>query len=58
MAKKKKGGGRILRLNTGQEFEIVSENGRYYFCRGTQFRKANTAIEKIYNKTDKLEGGQ
>lgn len=45
---------RVLRLDTGQEFEIVSERGRYYVCKGTQFRKSNPAIQKIYE----VKGGE
>lgn len=28
-------------LDNGAEYEVLSENGKYYICEGTQFRKAS-----------------
>ena len=45
MAKKRKAESiRSLVLKNGQTLEILSETGKYYVCRGTQFRKANGMI--------------
>lgn len=47
---------RILKLKTGQEYTVSSENGKYYICEdGTHFRKANPDIEEIRNEKEKKE---
>ena len=39
----------ILLMRGGAEYEIVSEDGRYYYCGMTQFRKSNPNIAGIVN---------
>lgn len=36
-----------LVFSTGERFPIIGENGKYWFCEGTQFRKSNPAIERV-----------
>lgn len=43
MAKTKK----ILLTNTGREYEITGDNGRFWVCGHTQFRKGSTMIADI-----------
>lgn len=38
---------RILKLDSGAEYNIVSEDGRYFYCGETQFRKSNPHIVEI-----------
>lgn len=44
MAKQQK---RVLVLNTGEEFPITGETGRYWLCEGANFRKSNKKIAEI-----------
>lgn len=49
MAKKKAEGARrrMLTLKSGRQYEIMSEDAKYYRCEGTQFRKSNLNIERV-----------
>lgn len=38
---------RVLELDTGEIFEVVSEDGKYYRCGNTQFRKSNPHILSV-----------
>ena len=38
---------RILRLDGGTEFEITGENGKYFLCGATRFRKGNPRIVSV-----------
>ena len=38
---------KIIVLKNGVEFPIEGENGKYYFCGDTQFRKSNPQIAEI-----------
>ena len=37
----------FLVMKSGERYEITGENGKYYLCNGTQFRKGNQSIEKV-----------
>lgn len=37
----------ILRMDNGAEYEIVSEDGVYYYCGETQFRRGNRHIQEV-----------
>lgn len=43
MAKSKKQKS-VLTLKNGSKYDILSEKGKYYICRGAKFRKQNTYI--------------
>ena len=45
--KKKQKAKKILVLKSGETFEILCEQGKYYRCKGTQFRKTNTEILRV-----------
>lgn len=45
--KKKKKIRKVLVLKNGETFEILSEQGRYYKCKCTQFRKNNPEILRV-----------
>ena len=38
---------RYLTMENGDKYEIVGESGKYYFCKGTQFRKGNPHIKEV-----------
>ena len=38
---------KVLKLKDGTEYGITKENGKYYICGKTQFRKANPNIAEI-----------
>lgn len=38
---------KMLVLKSGDSYEILDERGRYYKCKGTQFRKSNREIDRI-----------
>lgn len=42
MAKKKTSAKtkRVFALKNGDEYDVISETGKYYICNGTQFRKS------------------
>lgn len=39
--------GKILTLRTGETYPVLSEDGRYYYCGMTQFRKENPMIVDV-----------
>lgn len=51
MARKKDGtksrDKRMLILRNGRQYEILSEDARFYYCEGTQFRKGNPSIVHV-----------
>lgn len=38
---------KTLTMDNGSVYEIVSEDGKYYYCGTTQFRKSNPHITKV-----------
>lgn len=49
---------KMLKMQDGRKYEVVSENGKYYFCKDTQFRKLNPNIVEIIEveeETKKIE---
>lgn len=45
-----------LRMKDGAEYEIVSEDTKYFYCGFTQFRKSNPNIETIGTGKKKRRG--
>lgn len=41
---------RVLILRNGKTFEVVSENNRFWVCKGTQFRKGNPDVLRVAEK--------
>ncbi len=39
--------GKILTLRTGETYPVLSEDGCYYYCGMTQFRKENPMIVDV-----------
>ena len=37
----------VLKLDSGAEYEIVSQDGKYFYCGMTQFRKSNPHIISV-----------
>ena len=54
MSGKKRTKGKILRYRD-REYDVVKENGKYFFCDDAQFRKANPMIEVTKRKVEKKE---
>lgn len=54
---------KVLLMKNGAEYEITGDNGRFWLCGNTQFRKASSMIAEIKTikepakgkKTDKAE---
>lgn len=42
----------ILTMDNGMVYEVVSEDGKYFRCRNTQFRKANPHILRVERARD------
>ena len=38
---------KTITLDNGAEYVVLSENGKYYVCCGTQFRKSNPRIVAV-----------
>ena len=38
---------KVLVLKSGERIPVVGEKGKYWLCRGAQFRKSNPMIERI-----------
>lgn len=38
---------KILRLRSGEVFEVLAEEGKYYLCDGARFRRGNPNIESV-----------
>ena len=38
---------KILRLRSGEVFEVLAEEGKYYLCDGARFRRSNPNIESV-----------
>lgn len=38
---------KTLTMDNGAVYEIVSEDGKYYYCGTTRFRKSNPHITKV-----------
>lgn len=51
---KKKLDGKIVRYGR-QEYEVIRESGKYFFCKGAQFRKENPFIEVTQRKVEQKE---
>ncbi len=45
MAKKKEIMGYVV-ARDGKKYEVTGENGKYWICKNTQFRKMNVVFEK------------
>lgn len=41
------GGKKQVVLHSGETFAVLSEDGRYYYCGRTRFRKTNADILKV-----------
>lgn len=39
----------ILTMKNGKEYKVTDENGKYYICGKTQFRKMNEDIASVRN---------
>ena len=35
-----------LTTKSGKKYEVIGENGKYWICKNTQFRKANVVFKK------------
>ena len=47
---------RVLKLKSGQEYDVVEQTGKYYICAdGTQFRILNPDIESVKDVKEKKE---
>lgn len=44
---------RFIVLESGEQFEITAEKGKYYICKNTMFRKANPLITVVEKETSK-----
>lgn len=53
--KKERKTGKFLLFRNGREYKVLSENGKYYFCNGTQFRKMNPAIAQVLERAAQEE---
>lgn len=38
---------KTLVMDNGKTYEVIGENGKYYLCKGTQFRKNNSCIKEV-----------
>ena len=47
---------RMLLLKSGERYQIVAEDARYYRCEGTQFRKSNPSIERVEEVKENADG--
>lgn len=54
MTARKKPGGKTVRYG-GRKYEVIRENGKYFFCAGAQFRKLNPLIDVMERKAEKKE---
>ena len=43
---------RFLTMDNGKRYEVVSEDGKYFRCGATQFRKSNPHILKVEGARD------
>lgn len=41
------GGKKQVVLHSGETFAVLSEDGRYFYCEGTRFRKTNADIMRV-----------
>ena len=46
---------RTLWMKNGKKHDVIGETGRYWLCKGTQFRKGSPEIEKIAEKPAKTK---
>ena len=44
---------KILKMNDGKKYKVVDENGKYYICQKTQFRKSNPNIVSVEEVEEK-----
>lgn len=42
---------KTLIMTNGQKHDVVSEDGKYFYCRKTQFKKSNPNIVKVTVQT-------
>lgn len=41
----------VLKLKTGETFDVIGETPRYWLCKGTQFKKTSRQIESVKRRT-------
>lgn len=41
------GGKKRVVLHSGESFAVLSEDGRYFYCEGTRFRRENADILRV-----------
>ena len=41
----------VLKLKTGETFDVIGETHRYWLCKGTQFKKTSRQIESVKRRT-------
>ena len=46
---------KTLWLKNGKKYGVTGESGRYWLCKGTQFRKGSPEITKITEKPVKAK---
>lgn len=49
---------KVLKMKSGKKYKILDENGKYYICEHTQFRKANPDILAVEEVEDKPKAVQ
>lgn len=45
----------VLKLKTGETFDVVGETVRYWLCKGTQFKKTSRQVESVKRRTGRKE---
>ena len=55
MAAEKKTTQYVLKLHTGETFDVIGETNRYWICKGTQFRKTSSQVESVKRRTARKE---
>lgn len=45
----------VLKLHTGQSFDVIEETTRYWICEGTQFKKTSRQVESVKRRTARKE---
>lgn len=45
----------VLKLKTGERFDVIGETSRYWMCNGTQFKKTSRQVESVKRRTTRKD---
>ena len=45
----------VLKLKTGETFEVIGETSQYWLCKGTQFKKTSRQIDSVKRRSTRKD---